>query len=71
MSKKSLCESFGINEDNLRKRKEFIQLGNEDGKVLLKLKLGPPKSPRRWPSRLKNFPVFEVIHLSCVRLGLA
>src|SRR3974390_2152515 len=38
MSKKSLCESFGINEENLRKRKEFIRLSEEDRKILQKLK---------------------------------
>jgi hypothetical protein len=43
MSKKSLCESFAINEDNLRKRKEFIQLGGEGRKVRLKLKLWAAK----------------------------
>jgi hypothetical protein len=74
MSKKSLCESSGLNEDNLRKRKEFIQLGR-DRKVLLKLKLWAAKIAAQVAKggrgRLKNFPVFEVIHSSCVWLGLA
>jgi len=75
MSKKSLCESFAINEDNLRKRKEFIQLGGEGRKVRLKLKLWAAKIAAQVAKggrgRLKNFLVFEVIELREARAHLA
>jgi hypothetical protein len=63
-STRTICETQGI-----------YQLGNEDRKVLLKLKLWAAKIAaqvaKRGRGRLKNLPVFEVIHLSCVRLALA
>jgi len=52
MSKQSLCLNFGINEDNLRKRKEFIRLGEEERKILQKLK---PWSVKVAPQIAKEF----------------